>query len=120
MKVKYGDVTDTILKFLDDAPDNFLENDAFVLTNGKWEVHLDFYGENFSEGAMHLRHFVQHKNNLIGNIIASNKPAEIIAAAEKIADYFEHREFTVSIGSKNFLNTILLRFRIFTFNLFGV
>jgi len=120
MKIKYGDVSEAILKFLDEAPEDFLASDSFVLTNGKWEIHLDFYGENFSEGAMHLRHFVNHKNNLIGNIIASQKASEIIASAEKISEYFEHREFTVSIGSKNIIDTFRLRFRIFVFNFFGV
>lgn len=120
MKIKYGDITETLLSFLDNAPDNFLENDTFVLTNGKWEIHLEFRGKNFNEGIMHLRHFIQNKNNLIGNIIASHKTTEIISAAEKVADYFEHREFTVSIGSKKLINTVLLRLRILAFNLFGV
>jgi hypothetical protein len=120
MKIKYEEVTDKILKFLDENSDDFLASESFVMTNGRWEIHLDFYGENFSEGAMHIRHFVQHKKNLIGNLISSNKPSEIIATAEKISGYFEHREFTVSIGAKSFLDTFLLRFRIFVFSVFGV
>jgi hypothetical protein len=120
MKIKYGDVTDSILKFLDENSDDFLASESFVMTNGRWEIHLDFNGENFSEGAMHIRHFVQHKKNLIGNLITSHKPSEIITTAEKIANYFEHRQFTVSIGAKSYFDTILLRLRIFIFGIFGV
>lgn len=119
MKIKYGEVSDTIMNFLDEAPTDFLESDSLVFTNGKWEVHLDYTGDQPEEALDLVRQFVHYKKDLIGNIIASSKPSEILSAAEKIANYFEYRDFTVSIGAKSFIDTLLLRFRIFIFNVIG-
>jgi histidyl-tRNA synthetase len=120
MKIKYGDVSETIMNFLDEAPDNFLSSDSLVLTNGKWEIHIDYVGENPNQALDTVKQFVYYKKDLIGNIISSFYPSEILAAAEKVATYFEYRDFTVSIGSRNIIDAFMLRMRIFAFRFLGV
>jgi hypothetical protein len=101
MKMKYGEVTEKILDFLDTVPENFLDEEALVLTNGKWDVHLDYLGDDPKEGLDDLRFFVTYKKDLLGKLIVSEKVPEILGTAHEIAEYFLYRNFTVSVGARN-------------------
>jgi hypothetical protein len=119
MKMKYGEVTDKIIEFLDTALENFLANDALVLTNGKWNIHLDYDGNNPSEGIEDLKIFVIHKRELISKIITSERVPEIINSAREVAEYFLHRNFIVSIDARdNVLLSFWLRLRVFFANFY--
>lgn len=101
MQMKYGEVSEKILEFLDNAPENFLHEEALVLTNGTWDVHLDYTGEDVQEGMEDLRFFVNYKKELLSKIIVSEKIPEILGTAHEIAEYFSYRNFTVSVGARN-------------------
>lgn len=119
MKMKYGEVTDKIIEFLDNVPHTFLIKDALVLTNGKWDIHLDYKGENPVDGIEDLKIFANHKKDLISKLILSEKVPEILSTAHELAEYFLHRDFTVSIGARNsILLGIWLRLRILTAQFF--
>lgn len=114
MQMKYGEVRDRVLEFLDNADDNFLQEECLILTNGIWDVQLDYNGEFPSEGMEDLKIFVNHKKELIGKMIQSKSTTQILNVAHEVADYFLHRNFTVSVGARgNFLLGILLRFQVF-------
>lgn len=121
MQIKYGEVTEMLLNFLNEVPHDFLEKEAVVLKNSRWEIHLDYTGNNPEQGINDLKFFVNHKKNLIGNIIKSENPSEILGAARLVAEYFKYRNFTVSVGAgNNILLGLWLRARILWAQVFGM
>lgn len=114
MMMKYGDVTENIMKYLNELPEDFLDYEAIVLTNGKWEVHFDYTGENPTVGLEDLKFFINYKKDLISKIITSEKPSQILGVAYDISEYFKYRSFDVYVGARNVFLTIWLKLQVFT------
>lgn len=108
------------LSFIDELPPDFLDHQSVVLTNGVWNIHLDYTGDNPERGIMHLRMLAEHKQKLLKNFLASKTPREVLRAAQDMSDYFDYRQFTVSVGAKNnFVLGILLRLQVWVNNKFA-
>lgn len=121
MKIKYGEISEKIAEFLESVPKDSVKTESLILTNGKWNVYLDYNGEDEHEALDVLRGFAHYKKNLIEKIIVSDSISDIIGTSVAVSEYFEHRGFTVSIEARNniFLSA-LLRIRVFMLSRFGI
>lgn len=114
MKVKVSEISNRLLDFVDNSPTNILETDAIVLSNERWNLHLDYTGDNPVRALESIRILANYKKKLMKNFVASETPGQILNTARDFADYFAHREFTVSVSAKNnFLWGLALRAHIF-------
>lgn len=111
--MKVSETKDRFLQFIDELPPDFLNNQSIVLTNGRWNIHLDYNGDNPDQGIIHLRMMAEHKQKLLKRFLASKSPKQILNVAQDMSEYFNYRQFTVSIGAKNnFFLGILLRIQV--------
>jgi hypothetical protein len=113
MKTKVGDTAEVFNHFLENAPKNILKDQAIIITNGVWDIHIDYNGENYEEGLRDLKLLATARPHLIKLISASKNVNQILYSIEELAGYFEHRNFTVSLKAKNsFVLDFLLRARV--------
>lgn len=114
MKIKVSEISEHLLDFVDSSPENVLETDYIILTNEKWNLYLDYQGENPRKGLETIRLLANHKTKLMKNFVASESPGQILQTARDFSDFLYYRNFSVSIAAKNnvFLG-LLLRARVF-------
>lgn len=121
MQTTIKQTTEIFLDFLEKAPSDLLENQSVIITNGVWNIHLDYDGEDYEKGMDSLRLLATGRPKLIKNFSASKNINEVLYSARNLADYFEHRNFTVSLEAKrNKLLNILLKIRIWSLARFGI
>lgn len=114
MMVKVNEVSDRLLHFIENSPKNILETDAIVLSNDRWNLHLDYNGENPEKALDSIRILANYKKKLMKNFVASETPGQILNTARDFADFFNYRNFTISVSAKNnFLWGLVLRAHIF-------
>lgn len=101
MKVRVSEVSEKLLEFVEDSPKNILETDAIVLTNGRWNLHLDYNGNEPVKALDSIKILANYKKKLMKNFVASESPGQILNTARDFADYFNYRDFTVSVSAKN-------------------
>jgi len=114
MKVKVSEISQRLLDFVDSSPENVLETDSIILTNGKWNLYLDYQGEKPEKGLESIRLLANYKKKLMKNFVASDSPGQIIQTARDFSDFLYYRDFSVSVAAKNniFLG-LALRARLF-------
>jgi hypothetical protein len=114
MKMNVDNAANALIKFLDSSSENFLLTDSVIISNGIWNVHIDYEGQNPKQGLDNLKIFVHHKKEILNKILYSKSASDILTAAEAAQDYFNYREFSVSVGARdNFILMILLRINAF-------
>lgn len=120
MKTKVSHVADVLINFIDNADDDLLSREAVVLTNGTWNIHLDYQGSDPKAALEDLRIFATHKTNLIKDILGSQSARAIIYAAQNLTDFFDPRQFTVSVAARNnFMLGLELRARVWFSSFFN-
>lgn len=121
MKTQVKNTSDIFKEFLENAPKNILKNQAIIINNGVWNVHIDYTGKNYEDGLNDLKLLTNSRPQIIKRISSSKKISEILYSTRELAEYCSHREFVVSIKAKDsILLNILLRLRIWSLNRFSI
>jgi len=120
-KIKLGEVPESFIQYLNDVNPRDLEKMSIVLSNGIWDVYLDYTGTNYENAVGYIRNLANYKKNLIMELVVSEGVNEILNASRNLSDYLDtvSGEFTVSISSrKNYFLNLMLRARVFFQNFF--
>mgnify|MGYP001550972190 CR=1 FL=1 len=114
MQVKVSQISGMLLDFVEKSPPNILETDSIVLSNARWNLHLDYVGDNPERAMDSIKILANHKKDILKKFAASESPSQILNTARDFADYFNYREFNVMVSSKNnFFWQLVLRGYIF-------
>jgi hypothetical protein len=120
-KTKLSNVPEIFVEYLNNINPNDLNKSSIVLTNGTWDIYLDYTGTDYESALGSIRNLANYRKKLLMEVVYSESITEIMNTSRNLSDYLNRvsGEFTVSVGSRKsyFLNWAL-RARLFIQNFF--
>jgi hypothetical protein len=115
-KTKLADVSEVILEYVNSINPNELKDNSIILTNGIWDVYLDYTGTDYESAVGFIRNLANYKKKLLMEVVYSTSISEILSSTQNLSEYMQivSTDFSISVGSRKnpFLNWVL-RARIF-------